>query len=113
MLVSLNDISNVNVFEASPKICKSISNGLNSPRSVYNKENLDYLFSFILSSNQLNDVLTGYFKSIVDSLWQQKPKEIYEYFYNDQSIALNFLSHIYSRSVSADVSNRMTLIRII
>lgn len=68
-------------------------------KPIYIKEHLDYLFLFIESEGSLNDVLTGYFKNIVDALCESKSKEFLTYFYKDDTIYTNYLKHMDSKSM--------------
>lgn len=65
----------------------------------YHKENLDYLFGIIAKKDEVNCVLLGYFAKTTSSFFQKNKKEICSYFYSNEQHLINFLHHLYSKSL--------------
>ena len=73
-----------------------------------NKENenfelLDYLFSFLQNKNEskkkLNNILCGYFSSVIESLLNYNPNSFLEYIYLKRKDVLNIMAHCYDDSI--------------
>jgi hypothetical protein len=75
----------------------------------YHKENLDYLFGILESRDEINCVLIGYFSKIVSSFFQKNKREICSYFYCNDSHALSFIEHLYSKSLMDPLKNFLVI----
>ena len=73
-----------------------------------NKENenfelLDYLLSFLQNKNEskkkLNNILCGYFSSVIESLLNYNPNSFLEYIYLKRKDVLNIMAHCYDDSI--------------
>ena len=73
-----------------------------------NKENenfelLDYLLSFLPNKNEhkkeLNNILSGYFSSVIESLLNYNPNSFLEYIYLKRKDVLNIMAHCYDDSI--------------
>lgn len=68
---------------------------------------LDYVMSFLETDENLNDVLTGYFSKLVNSLAQKRTDLFLPYLYENETRMMNFCKHVYSRSLTEDLSTIM------
>jgi archaellum biogenesis ATPase FlaH len=75
----------------------------------YHKENLEYLFSILESTDEINCVLIGYFSKVVSSFFQKNKREICSYFYSNDSHAHSFTEHLYSKSLMDPLKNFLVI----
>ena len=88
-----------NFSELSP-LGSARSGSFNRTDRDYHKEHLDYLFEFVHSDEEVNDVLAGYFEKVVRSLLDYRQKPFLLYFYNNEKNMNSFEKHIYNRSIA-------------
>jgi hypothetical protein len=100
-----NDLVAFDSFDATEHVSVSNSNQKPPPTELplFDKANLDYLFKFVASQGTVNEVQAGYWKNIVESLHNAKPKEFYLYFFSEPEVMENYTQHLYSKSISDSI----------
>jgi hypothetical protein len=92
-------------FDATEHVSVSQSGQKAEPNELplFDKSNLDYLFRFVANQGTVNEVQAGYWKNIVESLHNAKPKEFYLYFFEEPEVMENYTQHLYSKSVADSI----------